>query len=143
MSQVDVWTQVPGSENREWERSGRKRHSPSLVRLWPRECLWLSRSSHPGAYLGLESPGVTHEETKPGDRQANSALWRIAMVRIAHDPETTAYFDRRAKEGRTFSSASRSSRTSARRRSRRERAASMMSLAVVRQAGALLVSYAQ
>ena len=36
-----------------------------------------------------------------GDRQANSALWRIAMVRIAHDPETTAYFDRRVKEGRT------------------------------------------
>ena len=36
-----------------------------------------------------------------GDRQANSALWRIAMVRIAHDPETTAYFERRVKEGRT------------------------------------------
>ena len=36
-----------------------------------------------------------------GDRQANSALWRIVMVRIAHDPETTAYFERRLKEGRT------------------------------------------
>ncbi len=36
-----------------------------------------------------------------GDRQANSALWRIAMVRIAHDPDTRAYFDRRVKEGRT------------------------------------------
>jgi len=36
-----------------------------------------------------------------GDRQANSALWRIVMVRIAHDPETTHYFDRRVKEGRT------------------------------------------
>ena len=36
-----------------------------------------------------------------GDRQANAALWRIAMVRIAHDPETTFYFDRRVKEGRT------------------------------------------
>jgi transposase len=36
-----------------------------------------------------------------GDRQANSALWRIALVRIAHDPETTLYFDRRVKEGRT------------------------------------------
>jgi hypothetical protein len=30
-----------------------------------------------------------------GDRQANAALWRIVMVRIAHDPE------RRVKEGRT------------------------------------------
>jgi len=36
-----------------------------------------------------------------GDRQANSALWRIVMVRIAHDPETTHYFERRVKEGRT------------------------------------------
>jgi transposase len=36
-----------------------------------------------------------------GDRQANSALWRIAMVRIAHDPETARYFDRRVKEGKT------------------------------------------
>ena len=30
-----------------------------------------------------------------------SALWRIAMNRIAHDPGTTHYFDRRVKEGRT------------------------------------------
>ena len=34
-----------------------------------------------------------------GDRRANSALWRIVMVRIAHDPETTAYFERKVKEG--------------------------------------------
>ena len=36
-----------------------------------------------------------------GNRQANSALWRIVMVRVAHDPETTNYFERRVKEGRT------------------------------------------
>ena len=36
-----------------------------------------------------------------GDRQANSALWRIVMVRIAHDPETRLYFERRVKEGKT------------------------------------------
>jgi transposase len=36
-----------------------------------------------------------------GNRQANSALWRIVMVRIAHDPETTQYFERRVKEGRS------------------------------------------
>jgi transposase len=36
-----------------------------------------------------------------GDRQANSALWRIVMVRIAHDPATTAYFERKVKEGRS------------------------------------------
>ncbi len=36
-----------------------------------------------------------------GDRQANSALWRIVMVRIAHDAETQVYFERRVKEGKT------------------------------------------
>jgi transposase len=36
-----------------------------------------------------------------GDRKANSALWRIVMVRIAHDPETTAYFHRKLQEGRS------------------------------------------
>jgi transposase len=36
-----------------------------------------------------------------GDRQANSALWRITMVRIAHDPDTQVYFERRVKEGKT------------------------------------------
>lgn len=34
-----------------------------------------------------------------GDRQANSALWRIVIVRIAHDPRITAYYQRRVKEG--------------------------------------------
>ncbi len=38
--------------------------------------------------------------TQPS-RQANSALWRIVMVRIAHDPETQLYFERRVKEGKT------------------------------------------
>jgi transposase len=36
-----------------------------------------------------------------GDRQANAGLWRIVMVRIAHDPRTTAYFERKVKEGRS------------------------------------------
>jgi transposase len=36
-----------------------------------------------------------------GDRQANSALWRLVMVRIAHDPKTQLYFERRLKEGKT------------------------------------------
>jgi transposase len=42
-----------------------------------------------------------HRLHQGGDRQANSALWRIVMVRIAHDSETRAYFERRVKEGRT------------------------------------------
>jgi len=36
-----------------------------------------------------------------GDRQANSALWRIVMVRLSSHPATRAYADRRSKEGRT------------------------------------------
>ena len=36
-----------------------------------------------------------------GGRQANSALWRIVMVRNAHVPDTTAYFERKVKEGRS------------------------------------------
>jgi len=40
-----------------------------------------------------------HRLDNGGDRQANSALWRIVMVRIAHDPRTTAYFERRVKDG--------------------------------------------
>jgi transposase len=48
---------------------------------------------------GRSSGHLRHH--KGGDRQANSALWRIVMVRIAHDPETRAYFERRVKEGRT------------------------------------------
>ena len=42
-----------------------------------------------------------HRLDRGGDRQANSALWRIVLVRIAHDPDTTAYFERKVKEGRS------------------------------------------
>ena len=34
-----------------------------------------------------------------GDRQANSALWRIVMVRMSSHPATRAYADRRSEEG--------------------------------------------
>jgi len=34
-----------------------------------------------------------------GDRQANSALWRIVIVRLRSHPATRAYADRRSKEG--------------------------------------------
>jgi len=42
-----------------------------------------------------------HRLDRGGDRHANSALWRIVMVRIAHDPDTSAYFERKVKEGRS------------------------------------------
>lgn len=40
-----------------------------------------------------------------GDRQANAALWRIAIVRLATDPATREYVERRQSEGKTKSEA--------------------------------------
>ncbi len=42
---------------------------------------------------------VRHRLDRGGDRQANSALWRIVMVRLTCDPDTKAYVERRLKEG--------------------------------------------
>lgn len=42
-----------------------------------------------------------HRLNRGGDRQANSALWTIAMTRLAHDPRTKAYAARRTAEGKT------------------------------------------
>jgi transposase len=41
-----------------------------------------------------------HRLHRGGDRQANSALWRIVLVRMSNDPETRAYVERRTKEGK-------------------------------------------
>ncbi|MCA0329476.1 MAG: IS110 family transposase [Actinobacteria bacterium] len=40
-----------------------------------------------------------HRLHRGGDRQANSALWRIALTRMSWDPDTKAYVERRTKEG--------------------------------------------
>ncbi len=42
-----------------------------------------------------------HRLNRGGDRGANNALWRMAMVRLRYDPATRAYRDRRAKEQKT------------------------------------------
>jgi len=42
---------------------------------------------------------VRHRLNRGGNRQANSALWRIVMTRLAGDPRTRAYMERRTKEG--------------------------------------------
>jgi transposase len=41
-----------------------------------------------------------HRLNRGGDRQANSALWRIVFTRIATDPRTQAYVARRTTEGK-------------------------------------------
>ena len=40
-----------------------------------------------------------HRLNRGGDRQANSALYRIVVVRLRHDCRTTAYMLRRTGEG--------------------------------------------
>ena len=44
---------------------------------------------------------VRHRLNRGGDRQANSALWHIVMVRMVSDPRTREYVERRTKEGRS------------------------------------------
>ena len=42
-----------------------------------------------------------HRLNRGGDRQANSALWKIVITRMVYDPRTRDYIDRRTKEGLT------------------------------------------
>lgn len=42
-----------------------------------------------------------HRLNRGGDRQANNALYTIAMVRMQHHPETKDYVERRLAEGKT------------------------------------------
>jgi len=42
-----------------------------------------------------------HRLNRSGNRQANNALWRIAVVRMTTDEETKAYLSRRTAEGKT------------------------------------------
>jgi len=54
------------------------------------------------APLQASSGKVTrHRLDRGGDRQANSALWRVVMVRLRSDTGTQAYMERRLKEGRS------------------------------------------
>ena len=42
-----------------------------------------------------------HRLNRGGDRQANSALWKIVITRMVYDPRTRDYIERRMKEGLT------------------------------------------
>jgi transposase len=44
---------------------------------------------------------LRHRLNPGGDRQANSALHTVAIVRMSHDPTTRAYIARRLAEGKT------------------------------------------
>ena len=45
---------------------------------------------------------VRHRLNQGGNREANHALWRIAMVRLSCDPRTKAYRARRHSEGKSI-----------------------------------------
>ena len=49
-----------------------------------------------------------HRLNRGGDRQANSALWRIVVTRMASDPHTRTYIETRIKAGKTKKEAFRS-----------------------------------
>jgi len=50
---------------------------------------------------------LRHRLNRGGDRMANAALWRIVMVRMASDPKTQRYIERRCKDGLTKTEAMR------------------------------------
>jgi transposase len=54
-----------------------------------------------GTALIPASSGRTHRHrlNRGGDRRANHALWRIALVRMRCHPETRAYVERRTNQG--------------------------------------------
>ncbi len=49
-----------------------------------------------------------HRLNRGGNRDANSALWRIVLVKMASDPQTRDYIARRVTEGKTKREAIRS-----------------------------------
>ncbi len=65
---------------------------------------WRRLDGHPWARLlkNASSGKVTRRRlNRGGDRQANHALWRIALVRMRSEPRTRAYVERRLEEGRS------------------------------------------
>jgi transposase len=54
------------------------------------------------APLQASSGKVTrHRLNRGGDRNANQALWRIALTRMSNDDRTRAYVERRTAEGKS------------------------------------------
>ena len=49
----------------------------------------------------LSGRQVHHRLNQGGDRQANAALWRIVMTRLACDPRTANYVARPTAQGKT------------------------------------------
>ncbi len=92
---------VPGKEGRRHSgrehpaHHGRRQPGPAADRG---ELAALCGASPVDASSGKQR---RHRLNRGGDRQANSALWRIVFTRMACDPRTQAYVARRTTEGKT------------------------------------------
>ncbi len=54
-----------------------------------------------GVGLGPAVERHWHRLNRGGDRNANQALWRITLCRMASDDRTKAYVERRVAEGKS------------------------------------------
>jgi transposase len=57
-----------------------------------------SKGKGPSGSQRAVAPG-RHRLNRGGDRHANNALWRIALVRMRCHPPTRAYVERRTTQG--------------------------------------------
>ena len=81
---------------------GRRRRQPRAPAL--RKAAW----AHLCGVSPLEASSgkvTRHRLNRGGDRQANRALWHIVITRLASDPRTQVYMERRVKDGRSKSEA--------------------------------------
>ena len=59
-------------------------------------------SGGPNGEAQASSGKITrHRLNRSGDRQANHALWRIALTRMRNDERTRCYVERRLAEGKS------------------------------------------
>ncbi len=72
------------------DNRGRIRNEAGLAALCGVSCVAASSGNH-----------QRHRLNRGGDRQANRAIYTIALTRMRHDPRTRAYVDKRTKEGKT------------------------------------------
>ena len=55
--------------------------------------------ARPGSTIPCRARRPRSAASRGGDRQANRALYRAVIVRLAHDERTRAYAERRTAEG--------------------------------------------
>jgi len=93
-----------GPDRHPRRRTGHRLHAAAVSGGQPAP---LASESSWAALLGSNpipaSSGKTHRHraNRGGDRQANAALWRIAVVRMRSHPDTRTYIEKKIKEGKS------------------------------------------